>query len=74
MSGCHFSKNALLGFDKRRFPCLADCIWAYALLFFIASAAGQTQPCEVDVPLNIVMPDAALVRNVPQDVSPLIAE
>jgi len=39
----------------------------YALLFFIASAAGQTQPCEVDVPLNIVMPDAALVRNVPQD-------
>jgi hypothetical protein len=37
-----------------------------ALLFFSASAAAQNQPCEVDVPLNIVMPDAALVRNMPQ--------
>jgi hypothetical protein len=37
-----------------------------ALLFFSASAAAQNQPCEVDVPLNIVLPDAALVRNMPQ--------
>lgn len=40
---------------------------SYAILFFAARAAGQTQPCEVDVPLNVVMPDAALVRNLAQD-------
>lgn len=38
-----------------------------ALLFFAASTAAQNQPCVVDIPLNVVMPDATLVRNVPQD-------
>jgi hypothetical protein len=38
-----------------------------SLLFFLPSAAGQNPSCEVDVPLIIVMPDAALVRHVPAD-------
>lgn len=40
---------------------------SFVLLFFSASAVGQNQRCEVDVPLNIVMPDAALVRKMPQE-------
>lgn len=41
--------------------------FSFALLFLSANAAGQNHPCEVDVPLNIVTPDAALVRHMPQD-------
>lgn len=36
-----------------------------ALVFSSAGVVGQDQPCGVDVPLNVVMPDAALVRNIP---------
>jgi hypothetical protein len=40
---------------------------SFGLLFLAVSAGGQTQPCELDIPLNIVMPDLALVRNMHQD-------
>jgi hypothetical protein len=40
---------------------------SYWLLFLAVSAGGQNQPCELDIPLNIVMPDVALVRNMHQD-------
>jgi len=39
----------------------------FAFLFFSATVAGQDQPCEVDVPLNVVLPDAALVRKISPD-------
>jgi hypothetical protein len=38
-----------------------------ALLAFAASAQAQSRPCEVDVPVNIVTPEAALVRSLRQD-------
>ncbi len=40
----------------------------YLLLFFFsASTVAQNQSCDVDVPVNVVMPDAALLRNIPRD-------
>lgn len=36
-----------------------------ALLFFSTAAAAQSQPWDVDIPLNIVTPEAALVRHMP---------
>jgi hypothetical protein len=43
-----------------------ELLLTFGLLFFSARAPGQDRPCEVDLPVNIVMPDAALVRHVPQ--------
>ena len=37
------------------------------LLSICSNVDAQGQGCELDVPLNVVMPDAALVRNLPQD-------
>jgi|SRR5579862_234224 len=38
-----------------------------ALLALAVGAQAQSRSCEVDVPVNILMPDAALVRNLHQD-------
>jgi len=37
------------------------------LLSCSGSTAGQDHPCEVDIPVNIVTPELALVRHVPKD-------
>jgi hypothetical protein len=37
------------------------------LFFFSVSTVAQNQSCDVDVPVNVVMPDAALLRNIPQE-------
>jgi hypothetical protein len=39
----------------------------YALVAFSSTAADQGQRCDIEVPLNVVTPDAALVRNIPQN-------
>jgi hypothetical protein len=67
MSGICFSRKRPSMLHQAKVPMPRRLHLSCAFLFFLASAGGQNQPCEVDVPVNVVMPDAALVRNMPQD-------
>jgi hypothetical protein len=67
MSGIYFSQKSPLVLPQAKVLMLRRLHLSYAFLFFSASAAGQNQPCEIEVPVNIVMPNLGLARNVSPD-------